>query len=671
MNTLLYPTDSLIPNPCLIAIIVTISTHNGPQFVLSYPPEPDNHDYKAAPFRASWKEFSSSNSSSSSYSSLSSSDESDDDMSFSEEDELVSNQYSDFDVPNNYSNLKETIGRPEQINKESNNNANYRNERHRKWQKSSINKLSIDPPVLQKNRKREGQKKFSMSKLARSDRNPLSPFLTKVTSEIEKSNYKGKKSVDNSFIGSLNSIYFSKGGVGFDEIDDVGISQKLEITKASEKISRGCKVIGNYEEKGKFREFSRAKPKHQTRSRNNQECKLDDTGILDSKFGNGNPNSFVTKRNEESIQEKDRSFDDFNGNEGKQYDPLKDEIIDPSTKLGGASNFGQSATGFNCSLHDSIHGILGTSDTHISSSLNMLGDLGSTVLGFDTTFLSELLVPPRTMCNTQFELAVDDMIFLGMPIHVRRDGQWLKKRSKASKEKSVFLTKAPITPNVTSSVTIPDNNQTPSFGVESECNIAPLEQGNNTNLDNLTEYNEKISNGNIKKSTKRFNTSEEYSKLFQIDFTKKDLISEHSSSHYSYFDEDMVDREIPYQDKLGDIPTHLNGSGNSESGSTAHEFTDPNSDMRMFHVTFVVNPPVREYPERIAQMYQCIVARFARMLRYEQAKSNYVWKEISTILEIRDKTLQDGMKFFFFFFDIISNLFFIFENRILSSRVLG
>lgn len=66
--------------------------------------------------------------------------------------------------------------------------------------------------------------------------------------------------------------------------------------------------------------------------------------------------------------------------------------------------------------------------------------------------------------------------------------------------------------------------------------------------------------------------------------------------------------------------------------------------MRMFHVSFVVNPPVREFPERISQMYQCIASRFARMLRYEQAKSNYVWNEILLILEAREKTLQEGKK---------------------------
>lgn len=37
-----------VPNPCLLAIILTISTHSGPQFVFHYPPQPDTHDYRAA-----------------------------------------------------------------------------------------------------------------------------------------------------------------------------------------------------------------------------------------------------------------------------------------------------------------------------------------------------------------------------------------------------------------------------------------------------------------------------------------------------------------------------------------------------------------------------------------------------------------------------------------------
>lgn len=53
--------------------------------------------------------------------------------------------------------------------------------------------------------------------------------------------------------------------------------------------------------------------------------------------------------------------------------------------------------------------------------------------------------------------------------------------------------------------------------------------------------------------------------------------------------------------------------------------------LKMFHVVFVLNPPPLEYHLRIKEMYDHVVKKFSRALRWEQARSNYVSKETSTI----------------------------------------
>lgn len=49
---------------------------------------------------------------------------------------------------------------------------------------------------------------------------------------------------------------------------------------------------------------------------------------------------------------------------------------------------------------------------------------------FDIDFLAELCCPSREMCNTRFELTVDEYCFLGHPIHVDSSGNWRKSRKR-------------------------------------------------------------------------------------------------------------------------------------------------------------------------------------------------------------------------------------------------
>lgn len=58
------------------------------------------------------------------------------------------------------------------------------------------------------------------------------------------------------------------------------------------------------------------------------------------------------------------------------------------------------------------------------------------IFGFEPDYLSEMLCPPKPMCNSRFELIVDNIVFLGLPVHVYDDGSWRVSKSKAHKTTS-------------------------------------------------------------------------------------------------------------------------------------------------------------------------------------------------------------------------------------------
>lgn len=107
------------------------------------------------------------------------------------------------------------------------------------------------------------------------------------------------------------------------------------------------------------------------------------------------------------------------------------------------------------------------------------------------------------------------------------------------------------------------------------------------------------------------------------------------------YDQDRPDGDVLEQENYAE---HENmEEEDNTSAAAGQEYDDPKSDMRMFHVVFVLNPPVIEYSFRIEEMYHHIISKFVGSLRHEQAKSNYVWDEVSKIMQVRDRASQEGM----------------------------
>ncbi|KAL9130176.1 MAG: hypothetical protein Q9217_001570 [Psora testacea] len=58
----------------------------------------------------------------------------------------------------------------------------------------------------------------------------------------------------------------------------------------------------------------------------------------------------------------------------------------------------------------------------------------------------------------------------------------------------------------------------------------------------------------------------------------------------------------------------------------------PKARLTMFHVSFVLDPPPLQYHVRVREMYDHVVKKFSKGLRWEQARSNYVAKEAAIIV---------------------------------------
>ncbi|ODV69312.1 UPF0171-domain-containing protein [Hyphopichia burtonii NRRL Y-1933] len=139
-------------------------------------------------------------------------------------------------------------------------------------------------------------------------------------------------------------------------------------------------------------------------------------------------------------------------------------------------------------------------------------DFSSNLLGFEPDYLSEILTPPKQMCNSRFEIMIENSIFLGLPIHNYDDGSWRITKKKHSKS--------------------------------------------NKNADEEDNVN---NNENIKHS------------------------------------------------------------------------------MNMFHVVFIMNPPIIECNYRIDEMFHYVISRLSLVLRYEQLKHDYVWNQVKLISKLKNE----------------------------------
>lgn len=94
-------------------------------------------------------------------------------------------------------------------------------------------------------------------------------------------------------------------------------------------------------------------------------------------------------------------------------------------------------------------------------------------------------------------------------------------------------------------------------------------------------------------------------------------------------------------------PTGIKGGSitSGKFGRLPDDSIDPEDKdhMTMFNVVFVMDPPLLEYSSRVKEIYENIIKKFAKALKWEQARTDYVWRESQHILQVRRKARESSM----------------------------
>jgi nitrogen permease regulator 3-like protein len=83
-----------------------------------------------------------------------------------------------------------------------------------------------------------------------------------------------------------------------------------------------------------------------------------------------------------------------------------------------------------------------------------------------------------------------------------------------------------------------------------------------------------------------------------------------------------------------------NGADKAAEDSTDTEDTSSSSkksQLIMFNLVFVLDPPTLESDVRVREMYQNVVKKFMRSLKHEQTRGDFVWKESEVIQAIKSR----------------------------------
>jgi hypothetical protein len=211
---------------------------------------------------------------------------------------------------------------------------------------------------------------------------------------------------------------------------------------------------------------------------------------------------------------------------------------------------------------------------------------------FEANFISDLATPPKQLCNTRFELTVEDMVFLGLPIHINEDGSWrISKKVQRARSKSVSTSQR--------------SRKQSTVDIERHSSQGEREREQGKEHGGLTPLSPIAHN-------------------------------EDSVDHVEHAEhEDLVVKEYQGTEESRDDCGDDKETNDEEKGGD-----DGSGGMYQFHLMFVMNPPVVEYNHRIDEMFHYIISRISLLLRYEQQKTNYVWEESQKILQLREELIH-------------------------------
>ncbi|KAI1630132.1 nitrogen permease regulator of amino acid transport activity 3-domain-containing protein [Exophiala viscosa] len=112
--------------------------------------------------------------------------------------------------------------------------------------------------------------------------------------------------------------------------------------------------------------------------------------------------------------------------------------------------------------------------------------------------------------------------------------------------------------------------------------------------------------------------------------------------------EDETSQQSPEEgasDSENDDEVRANGTSNSQPADENKKQKDNIKEPRktqltMFHAVFVMDPPLLEHSFRVKEMYDHVVKKFSKVLKFEQSRHEYVWEQSELLHSIKSSHLQ-------------------------------
>ncbi|KAI8977866.1 nitrogen permease regulator of amino acid transport activity 3-domain-containing protein [Pilobolus umbonatus] len=117
-----------------------------------------------------------------------------------------------------------------------------------------------------------------------------------------------------------------------------------------------------------------------------------------------------------------------------------------------------------------------------------------------------------------------------------------------------------------------------------------------------------------------------------------------SSPHQTQDVESTLHSHSPSPDSTTNHIGALPGNIEEEDDHTAYssDITSASIHMTLFHVVFVIAPPVLELNAQVETLYQNVILRYSSALRYEQLRCGYVQEEIEKVLALKEEAFNKG-----------------------------
>ena len=210
------------------------------------------------------------------------------------------------------------------------------------------------------------------------------------------------------------------------------------------------------------------------------------------------------------------------------------------------------------------------------------------LFGLQSVLLAKLLCPAASCHKKRFEVGLNDNVLLGWPVFARLDGTWKKARKSRRSSSRSKITVEKVKGN---SKELVGHKLSVSGTDEASDNSQPMTA--------VESQSEKDRDGEVQEEQQIPETSVRSKAKAKV--------------HKRY----------------------------SDAGNSAPKTDKP---LAMFNVVFVLKPPPLEYHLRLREMYDNVVKKFGKALRWEQARSNFVARESALIFSLTKHMNSPGGK---------------------------